>query len=256
MFDYVRTQEMKHRFAHERQDELRRLLSEQGTVAVADLAKRWQVSVMTVRRDLASLASSGAVARVHGGAVAGASLRFGARLEQHRVAKATAARKLIVHIPQKGCIYLDGSTTVYVLVDALVDRRLTVATNNLDTFRQLHQLPMINALLIGGQLNRATDNFTGAQARRCLEGLAFDAAFFSAFAVDPLVGASEPVPEDAEIKQVVSSRTSQVFLAVNQQKLGTRAAATWDAGRAILATDLAPDDAKLTDYRPLFAGIL
>ena len=247
---------MKHRFAHERQDELRRLLTEQGTVAVADLAKRWQVSEMTVRRDLSTLASSGAIARVHGGAVAGASLRFGARLEQHRGAKANAAQKLAGFLPQQGSVYLDGSTTIFGLVEALEGRTITVATNNLETFLKLQQLITLNVVLIGGQLNRATDNFAGSQARRCLEGLAFDAAFFSAYAVDPQVGPSEPVAEDAEIKQLVCARSSAVFLAVNRHKLGTRASATWDPGRATLATDLVANDDLLNSYRRNFPVIL
>ena len=46
---------MKHRFAHERQSELRTILSEEGTVSVTPLAKRWKVSEMTIRRDLQAL---------------------------------------------------------------------------------------------------------------------------------------------------------------------------------------------------------
>src|SRR4051812_14605050 len=100
MFDYVRSNRMKHRFAHERQAELRTLLTEEGTVAVTPLAKRWKVSEMTVRRDLQALQSEGAVTRVHGGAVAGGTLRFTNRLGQHRREKAAAASKLIGLLPE------------------------------------------------------------------------------------------------------------------------------------------------------------
>lgn len=250
---------MKHRLAHERQAELRALLAEHGAVSVAELARRWQLSEMTIRRDLAALAAEGAVARVHGGAVAGGRLRFGARLERNRAGKSAAAAKLATLLPDKGCIYLDGSTTIYHLAEAISRRGgLTVATNNLDTFMALGRSAGIECILIGGQLNRETDNFVGAHARRVLEGLAFAAAFFSAFALHPTLGPSEPSPEDAEVKRQVCERAAAIHLAVDHQKLGESAAGCWaaDPARTTLATDLDPADPRLDPYRTAFNRIL
>lgn len=250
---------MKHRFAHERQAELRTLLTEEGTVAVTPLAKRWKVSEMTIRRDLQALEAVGAVTRVHGGAVAGGTLRFGNRLAQHRREKTAAAGKLIDLLPAHGSIYLDGSTTIYHLAEQLGRHSgLQVATNNLDTFLRLGQCPGVEAVLIGGTLNRGTDNFIGPHARRCLEELAFDAAFFSAFALHAKLGPCEPAVEDAEIKQLVCARAARVHLAVDQYKLGQQATGSWRfaADRAVLATDLPPNDARLKPFRTRFASIL
>ena len=80
MFDNVCFNEMKQRLAISRHDALKQMLADEGSVAVAELARRLDVSEMTVRRDLRELEGQGALARVHGGAVAGASLRFGSRL--------------------------------------------------------------------------------------------------------------------------------------------------------------------------------
>jgi DeoR family fructose operon transcriptional repressor len=259
MFEYVRSHTMKHRFAHERQAELRTLLSEEGTVAVTPLAKRWKVSEMTIRRDLQALQAEGSVTRVHGGAVAGGTLRFGNRLGQHRREKELAAGKLATLLPTKGSVYLDGSTTIYHLAELLGRHGgLQVATNNLDTFLRLGQTPGVEAVLIGGTLNRGTDNFVGPHARRCLEGLAFDAAFFSAFALHGDLGPCEPAVEDAEIKQLVCARAARVHLAVDHHKLGQQAVGSWRfaAGRATLATDLPAGDARLKPFRLLFATVL
>lgn len=250
---------MKHRFAHERQAELRALLTEEGTVAVAPLAKRWKVSEMTIRRDLQALQATGAVTRVHGGAVAGGTLRFGSRLAQHRREKEAAAGKLVALLPTRGSIYLDGSTTIYHLAEQLTRHGgLQVATNNLDTFLRLGQCPGVEAVLIGGALNRGTDNFVGPHARRCLEGLAFDAAFFSSFALHPELGPCEPAVEDAEIKQLVCARTARIHVAVDHHKFGEQAAGSWRfaSERAVLATDLPAGDARVKPFRPLFSTIL
>lgn len=249
---------MKHRLALDRHAELRRLLAEEGTVAVAELAKRLDVSEMTVRRDLRELEGQGALARIHGGAVAGTALRFGSRLAQHRREKRAAAAKLVDAVPERGAIYLDGSTTIYHLAERLAKRSgLLVATNNLDTFLRVQAFTGCEAVLVGGSLNRETDNFVGRSALRVLEGLAFDAAFFSAYALDDRVGPSEPAVSDAEVKEAVCGRARQVFLAVNAQKLGSRCPGTWtvDRRQAVLATDLDPGDARLDPYRSRFAAI-
>jgi len=259
MLEYVRSNKMKHRFAHERHSELRAILTEEGTVAVTPLAKRWQVSEMTIRRDLQMLQSAGAVTRVHGGAVASSTLRFGSRLGQHRREKSAAAQKLLPLIPKSGSLYLDGSTTIFHLVEKLKKHSgLQVATNNLDTFMRLGQCPGVEAVLIGGALNRGTDNFVGPQARRCLDGLAFDAAFFSAYALHPALGACEPAVEDAEIKQLVCARSARIHMAVDHFKLGQQAAGSWTFARerATLATDVPATDPRAQAFQSLFTTIL
>ena len=245
--------------AHERQDALKQILEEQGSVVVSDLARRWDVYEMTIRRDLQRLQDQGIVARVHGGAVAGGVLRWKARVSQHRAEKEAAAAKLAQFIPDSGCIYLDGSTTIYNLAQHFVRRGgLIVATNNVDTFQRLSQFAGIEAVVIGGVLNRETDNFVGPIARRSLTGLSFDAAFCSAYAMHPEHGACEPSVEDAEIKQIVSERSAHVYVAMNHHKLGERAAGCWefDADKSTLATDLDAGDERLAPYRSSFRTII
>jgi DeoR/GlpR family transcriptional regulator of sugar metabolism len=244
--------------AHERHEALSSLLREHGTIMVSAVARDWGVSEMTIRRDLKRLEEQGLLSRIHGGAVAGGQLRFEARLSLDRRDKAAAVDKLVDLLPETGSCYLDGSTTIYGLVDALAKRPgLTVATNNVDTFARLGRVVGCEAVLIGGTLNDATDNLVGPLARRCIDGLAFDAAFCSAFAMDPRLGPCEPFLEDAEIKRLVAERSRRVHIVVNNQKLGQRAPAAWSPGPGpVLATDLDPADERLAPYREHFPTIL
>ena len=54
---------------NERKDEIIRMISENRMVKAQDIAKTFQVSMETVRRDLAELEQSNVIRRVHGGAV-------------------------------------------------------------------------------------------------------------------------------------------------------------------------------------------
>ena len=56
-------------FADARRSEIVRLVSDGQTVTVGQLMERYQVSIETIRRDLAHLEQLGLLKRVHGGAV-------------------------------------------------------------------------------------------------------------------------------------------------------------------------------------------
>ena len=56
-------------YAMERQEFIERLLLDEGRVSVVELARRFDVTTETVRRDLDQLERIGALRRVHGGAV-------------------------------------------------------------------------------------------------------------------------------------------------------------------------------------------
>ena len=245
--------------AHERHQQLEDLLSKQGTIIVSEVARKWKVSEMTIRRDLAQLAASGLVARVHGGAMAQGSLRWSDRADRFQAAKMRAVRKLADCLNEGSSFYLDGSTTVAGLIPLLAKRRdIVVATCNIDTFQRLVTCPGLMPLLIGGELNRRTDNFGGPVSRLALESLTFDTAFFSAYGLHPEFGLSDPEQDDAEIKRLVCKRSRRQAIAVSHDKLGLSAAGAWMPNKenSILATDLNPIDQRLFAFQSLFQSIL
>lgn len=257
MFEYKNPNMIEH--APQRREAITRLLTDQGQVSVSDLARQWGVSEMTVRRDLEVLVAQGVAVRVHGGAVAAQSLRFGSRSSRDAKEKRTAALKVADRLPERGTVYLDGSTTTNHLAEALSAKPgLVVVTNTIDTFRAIQAILGHQAVLVGGFLNADTDNIVGPYARRMLETLTFTASFFSAYALSVEAGPTEPSAEDAEIKHLVASRSEAVHLAVNHQKLGSHAGASWSLPRArtILSTDLAPTDPSLAPYHALAATLI
>lgn len=250
---------MTTQLAEDRQQSILEEVEGAGRVVISELAARHGVSEMTIRRDLKRLELGGLVRRVHGGAMAVRSPRFDDRLSSYAKAKGTAAGKLTPFLPANGMIYLDGSTTMLHLVGRLAGaRELQVVTNNGETFRRLAALEGVRPLLIGGELDRRTDNLVGPLAARTLMGLSFDAAFFSAWGLRPALGLCEATVEDAEVKELVAARSEESFLAVDHSKLGVRAAGVWtpEAGRATLATDLDPEDERLGPLAGRFGRIL
>jgi DeoR family fructose operon transcriptional repressor len=57
------------RLQHDRQREIYMLALREGSVDVADLARRYDVTTETIRRDLSDMQSRQLIRRVHGGAI-------------------------------------------------------------------------------------------------------------------------------------------------------------------------------------------
>ena len=244
--------------AEPRQRHILQLVNADGQAVASELAARFGVSEMTIRRDLKTMEEMGLVVRVHGGAVAGEKSRFTNRLSTNARAKAKAVAKLASFLPETGCVYFDGSTTVLNLVKLLKGRtRLQVATNNVETFNRLAAVKGPTPILLGGSLDTRTDNLIGPLALRSVEALVFEKAFFSAWGLAPGVGLNEATMEDAGVKEAVAKRAQHVLVAVDNSKLGVVAAGAWNHGaeKSVLATDLAPVDKRLDGYRGLFKSI-
>src|SRR4051812_50205763 len=82
-------------YATERQGQILGRLEAAGRVSVTELARAFDVTTETIRRDLDALESAGVLRRVHGGAVrwaTAAELRLDEREATGRVAKHAIAR--------------------------------------------------------------------------------------------------------------------------------------------------------------------
>lgn len=238
--------------AIKRLEEIRGRIETAGRVKVADLATEFDVSEMTIRRDLDMLSGQGLVQRVRGGALALGPQPFAERYGRAALAKDKIASKLLALVGEGGAIGIDASTTLQRLAARLdSSRNLTIVTNGPDCFTVLRGYPGVTALLTGGQLDRRTGSLVGPLALRASRDLLLRRVFLSAAAVDPSVGTSEATLEEAEVKHAMAEVASQVVVGVDSGKLDQRAPARCLAleGVDILVTELDPSDPRLTPYK-------
>ena len=229
--------------APRRLDNLRELIRGKGVILIEEICSRLRVSPATVRRDLDQLEESGAIRRVHGGAVSVESrleeplfddkASIAAR-EKHHIAEAA------LHFIAPGdTIYLDGGSTVLEFAQLLHDRtNLTVVTNSL---RAAHELagrgPRL--ILIGGELRRLSQTMVGPLTRCVLRELHVDKAFMGTIGLSLKEGMTTTDPGEAYTKELVMSQARQVILLADSGKAGKVAFAR--AGRLenvhVLVTD-------------------
>ena len=104
-------------YATERRKLIERLIRDDGRVSVVELASRFDVTTETVRRDLDHLESTGALRRVHGGALAPdrestAEPSIAQRLQRQGAAKTAIGRRAMAAIGPdfRGSVFLDRSS--------------------------------------------------------------------------------------------------------------------------------------------------
>lgn len=214
----------------ERQDKVRQLLEEQGTVSVKEISDALGVSDMTIRRDLEELASLGEIERVHGGARSAQSrphamLRHeyshSEKRTKHAEEKLQIARRAVELIEEGSTIFLGTGTTVEQMASMLPACRLRIVTNSLSVFNLLEPREDCDLCLVGGMYRRRTAAFVGPTAEDTLRALGIDAAFIGANGIlDGDVSTSNM--EEGRIQQLAFSKADSRYLIADSSKIGKR----------------------------------
>lgn len=244
-------------YATERQQIITTLLTDEGRVAVVELARRFDVTTETIRRDLAALDGAGILRRVHGGAVPrdrASTLEpsLTERQDHQASAKSAIARCALDVLGEdfRGSVYLDAGTTTAAVATQLVRRAsetpVDVVTHALtlahDLAADLVASPVGSLTVIGGRVRGLTAAAVGAETVRAIEGLRPDVAFVGTNGVSSEFGLSTPDPDEAAVKRAIVHAARRVVVVADTEKLG----------RELLVgfADLADIDVLVTDGVP------
>ena len=234
-------------------------LSENGSVAVGDLAGQLGVSAATVRRDLELMEEQRLLDRTHGGAVAHGvlyelPLRY--RSARHQEQKARIARAAAARVPDGSAIGMTGGTTTTEVARALADReRLTVVTNSLSIASELAVRPNLKLVVTGGVARTESYELVGPLAESALASLNLDLVVIGVDGIDVRAGFTTHHEVEAHTNRALIERARQVIVAADSSKIGKVAFARicdLDEVDEVI-TDAAADPAQIEAIRS--AGI-
>ncbi|MGH8925647.1 MAG: DeoR/GlpR family DNA-binding transcription regulator [Acidimicrobiia bacterium] len=219
------TSELGVRFQSERQDQIVRLIVEQGRVEVSDLADRFAVTTETVRRDLTELGRQGLVRRVHGGAVPRETLRFEPRLAVRHQRLIDEKRRIghlaLEELPSEGTVLIDSGSTTAMLCEAMPSElKLTVVTNSTLNAQILSQRELTEVILLGGVLQKNTLAAVGAATEQALSELKVDVAFIGCDGISADHGLSTPFHSEAAVKRAMMAAARWSVVLVDHSKFG------------------------------------
>ncbi|MCD2491907.1 DeoR/GlpR family DNA-binding transcription regulator [Lacrimispora sp. NSJ-141] len=203
-----------------RRRQIYEMLMEDGEVQTSQLCRKFQVSDMTIRRDLEYLAGGKNVSRTHGGAVflgqAKEDMEFKGATEQ---AKEMIARKAFELIGATQRIFIDSGTTTTLLAKNLpMGSRNIVVTNNLKIVDQVSDRPYISVLIIGGSLRIQTLSCYGAQTEEQIGRYRVDIAFLGATTVGEDGYFYDGYPPEAGVKQSIIKSAMETYVLVDSSK--------------------------------------
>ena len=165
----------------QRRHTIMQLLQEQGEVSVEQLVQLFDISEVTIRKDLSELETNGFLLRKYGGAI----LMPKEIIDENENDELTK-RKLVIakaaaeRIRDHNRIIVDsGSTTAALIKQLNLKQGLVVMTNSLSVATELRALENEPTLLMtGGTWDTRSESFQGKVAEQVLRSYDFDQTFY------------------------------------------------------------------------------
>jgi DeoR/GlpR family transcriptional regulator of sugar metabolism len=213
----------------DRQRHIVELVTERGEVTTNELCSLFDVSDMTIRRDLRELDKKGMLRRVFGGAVSnlGRSYEppYRVRSSTNLEAKRAIAKKAAERIFDGDSIAFDVGTTTIEVVHALSDKQnLTIITSSLPIANAVVSKfsldSEIRLILTGGILRPRELSMTGHIPQQVYSEFHVDKAFVGIGGVSTEGGLTEYNLEDALVKKTLIGSAREVVVLADSSKLG------------------------------------
>ena len=201
-------------------------LSARGDCRTRQLAEKFQLSEMTVRRDLAELETRGLLRRVHGGAVMlNRDVEYAQRLELGQAEKQQLGRSATRLLKSGQTVYLDAGTTALEMARVICQglpqvTHLQIVTHGISIATELAGRTPYQLQLIGGEVYQNALSTVGPAALAQIGELNIDLFFMGAGGVDRDAGWTYSNHVEAVIKRAVIARSKSVVAICDSTKWG------------------------------------
>ena len=214
----------------ERRGRMLSLIKEREFVPVTELSDRFGISEVTVRSDLAALASLGQIHRIRGGAIPRGELGQERPFEESEAAYADEKRAIgraAAELLSDGeSVIVDVGTTAVAAARAIVARDdlkdVVVFTNGLKTALALEPaIPRLSVVVSGGTLRPLQHSLVEPMATRILDGeLSVATVFLGCNGVHPDAGITNVNLPEAHVKQRMLKSARRKVVLADGSKIG------------------------------------
>jgi DeoR family fructose operon transcriptional repressor len=211
------------RLQHDRQRAIYMLALREGSVDVGDLARRYNVTTETIRRDLSDMQSRQLLRRVHGGAIPLERMNHEPLVEARDMVNAEEKLRIatmaVEEVPERGSVIIDSGSTGQRLAEVFpVERDVHVVTNSLITALTLSRRGVRELTVLGGSVRTKRHAMVDDTTRSELQHMAIDVLFFSCDGLSFQHGLTTPYREEHMIKRAMIERARRVVAMVDQSK--------------------------------------
>lgn len=205
---------------HRRQQILNKLI-ESPTLSPDDLASVFNVSAITIRRDLQFLEEHNRIQRHYGGAtvIKGYSTHGNLENSSDRI-KNLIAKKAAEAVQDNETIFINTSSTALLVLKYLGDKRVNVITNNANAIH-VKRHPNVNVFLTGGELREPKYSMVGEFAYNNLSRVSANRAFLGCSGISAKVGITTAVLAEVAINELMLKQcTGKRYILAEAHKVG------------------------------------
>lgn len=210
----------------QRQKRILTILEKKDYAEVSYLSQEFNVSEMTIRRDLEKLEKEGELIRVLGGAKLSTKKVYEGTIDERSstnlAEKQKIADKALSLIENGDVIAFDASTSALEVSKRLRGfDSLTIVTNNISIAVELASIKGITVILLGGYVRGKSLSTIGGSLSQYLQSINIDKCFISSKAISFEEGLTDATIDEGEAKQAMIRKSNQVIVLADHTKLDT-----------------------------------
>ncbi|KWR92097.1 DeoR/GlpR family DNA-binding transcription regulator [Cupriavidus sp. IDO] len=200
----------------------------QGFASIDELARKFGVTLQTVRRDVNLLAGNGMLARFHGGVRVEGSTTENIAYRQRQVlnaeGKARIARAVAAAVPEGCSLILNIGTTVEEIARALMHHRgLRVITNNLNVANILADNPDCEVIVAGGVLRSRDRGIVGEATVEFIRQFKVDIGLIGISGIEADGTLRDYDFREVKVARTIMEHSREIWLAADASKFNRQA---------------------------------
>ncbi|WP_212005684.1 DeoR/GlpR family DNA-binding transcription regulator [Chitinophaga sp. HK235] len=209
----------------ERKRKILKLLDQEESREVQEIADKLGISAITIRRDLQQLATEGLLVRTHGGAMKAPPLHpFSAFADKAGVAqenKQHIGKLAAAQVKPGDTLFMDCGSTVFAMCPYLKKTGpLRIITNSLPVLAAFMDTDQITVNLIGGEVDRERKAVHGQRALQHIESYHAVKAFIGTDGLSVKNGLTAFSEKEAGISKAMATQADAVYLLCDSSKIG------------------------------------
>ena len=243
-------------FSEKRKARILELIRKHNQISVTDLYDRCDVSIATIRRDLASLQKEVLIKRTRGGAILEKrsliDFSYLEREQKYTREKILIAEKALELIESGDRIFFNDGSTIMQIARQLVQKKMpiTIMTNSIKVADILIFNSKVDVMLIGGDIKEFSYASSGPFAELMIDSLNADKTIIGADAFHPERGVSiQPVAEASLTRKMIAN-SDKVIVVGDSSKMGSIASVTvckWKEVDFFITDSIDPDARRLIE---------
>lgn len=199
------------------------IINNGGRANVNELAEKFHVSSVTIRKDINVLVTEGFAIKTHGGVISVQNKlsyeipyenKHARNTEQKRIIGIEAAKL----IKDNDIIILDAGTTTLQIVKFIRSKNVTVITNDLNIATEVANNPYLELMVVGGMLQKGVYTLLGGNCEEVYKKIHVNKTFIGVDAIDIKFGISNRSFSEISIKQAMKEAADEIIIVSDSSK--------------------------------------